>query len=424
MCSAVHKGRIHGIRRMRQYTPLIIRILALSTLLPSLPVVGGEWIEGPDGVQNQIEREDTRRVESAEAAMMKAYSRWKETIRSDYGLSFGIQYLALHQRHTVSTRTDAGEKGAGGIFRINGSYEIFETNDGDAGWLEWRVENRHSLFGLISPSEAGNIAGIVAQNPADGYLGSFNTDLAVASWTQLFSGRWGYSIGRLAYASYLDAGYFQTFSGGFLNSAFIASPAVASTGVGALGFAVKGFLSPHFIAGVQAHDANAQSGRFSLDTVRQNEYLSAVELAWTRYPYQTDKSKVLVTAWHKDARKNTGDEAGYGLAINTTLKKGNIIPFLHLAFNNGGGGVAAQRAASAGMEYQSNGRGIWVLGVGWADPVPSAGARDEYVAETSYRFDVFAGFELMLDLQYVRPGSASYSQQGDWIGSLRIHMNL
>jgi len=43
---------------------------------------------------------------------------------------------------------------------------------------------------------------------------------------------------------------------------------VAFTGVGALGIALKGFLSPHLTAGIQAHDANAESGRFSLDTLR------------------------------------------------------------------------------------------------------------------------------------------------------------
>lgn len=398
------------------------RPLWLLLLIISYTAEANEWVQGPDGVSNQIEQEDKKRLETPGSEKLMAYAYWKESIKADYGLSFGVQYLTLYQQMNRNAN-NTERKSAGDIFRINGSYEVFESADGNAGWLEWRIENRHNLFGLKSPMQVGENAGIAALNPGEGYLNAFHTDLAVLNWTQVFADRVGFAVGRLSYASYLDAGYFQSFSSGFLNSAFIASPAVAFTGVGALGISIKGFLTPHIITGIQAHDANAKPGEFSLDTIRQNEYLSAVELGWTPDPYQLDISLVQLTLWHKDALNQTGAKEGYGLAFNAVLVTGDFIPFLHMAFNNSGGGVNARSAISTGLEY-SAGEGIWSLGFGWADPVNPLQTGEEYMAESSYRFDLLAGLEMMLDLQYIRYTPKSIQQENSWVASLRINLNL
>ncbi len=399
------------------------RLTASLLMAVCSPLLASEWMEGPDGVLNQIEEEDSKRFESASTGVIRDYTRWKQALKEEWGLSFGVQYLALYQSLQATPSPDV-DRGGGGIFRINGSYDVFETDDGYAGWIEWRIENRHNLFWLLAPSEMGELAGIKALNPADSYLGDFDTDLAVINWTQLFSNRWGFTVGRLSYASYLDAGYFQSLFGGFLNAAFIASPALAITGVGALGIAVRGFLTPHLTFGIQAHDANARNGRFSPDTLRQNEYLSAIDMGWTGDPYQHGLDRILLTLWRKDALKKQGIGEGHGLAINGTLQAGNFIPFLHFAVNNGGGGVAARRAASTGVEYVPGERGGWVFGVAWAEPASAGSSRDELVAETSYRLDIMAGFEIMLDLQYIRYTSSRLRGSAGWVGSLRVNLSL
>ena len=399
------------------------RKLILPLIFASAPAfAANEWMEGPDGVLNQIEQEDEKRLETPGPEKLLSYARWKQAIKDQYGLSFGVQYLALAQQMNRST-SDSSHKSAGDIFRINGSFEGFDTADGDAGWVEWRIENRHNIFGLKGPMQAGEEAGIAALNPAEGYLSDFHTDLAVLNWTQVFNNRIGIAIGRLSYASYLDAGYFQSFSSGFLNSAFIASPAVAFTGVGALGVSIKGFLTPNITAGIQAHDANARSGEFSLDTIRQGEYLSAIELGWTPDPYRLDISLVQLTLWHKDPIEKTGAKEGYGLAFNAVLDTDRLIPFLHVAVNNSGGGVNARSAVSTGLEYRAH-KGIWSLGFAWAEPVDASSHESETMAEGSYRFDLVAGLELMLDLQYIRPRPVPVQQDRRWVGSLRLHINL
>lgn len=381
-----------------------------------------EWMEGPDGVLNQIEQEDEKRLKMPGPEKLLSYAWWKQTIKNRYDLSFGVQYLALVQQ--MNRSTNSGDHGsAGDIFRINGSYEGFENADGDAGWIEWRIESRRNILGRKGPVQVGEDAGIAALNPAEGYLSDFHTDLAVLNWTQVFNNRIGVAIGRLSYASYLDAGHFQSFSSGFLNSAFIASPAVAFTGVGALGLSVKGFLAPNLIAGVQAHDANAKTGEFTLDTIRQGEYLSAIELGWTPDPYRLDISLVQLTLWHKDPIEKTGAEEGYGLALNAVLDTGRLIPFLHIAFNNSGGGVNARRAISTGLEYRAH-KGVWSLGLGWAEPVGAALETAEAMAEGSCRFDLVAGLELMLDLQYIHYAPVAARRDDRWVGSLRLHLNL
>ena len=408
-----------GPDRTIPYSVAAACMAALALFLAWPGVSAGEWMEGPDGVLSQIEQEDEKRRVSPGARVLRAYAHWKQMLKEEHGLSFGVQYLGLYQGRDGS-RSASGDKGAaGGVFRFNGSYEVFRGSGGDEGWLEWRLENRHGVGGLPMPGEWPGMA----FNPADGYQ-PFDTDLTVFSWTRVFSGRWGYSLGRLSYSSYLDAGYYQSLFGSFLNAAFIASPAVASTGAGALGFVVKGLVSPHLVAGLQVHDANATSGRFSLDTLKENEYLKAVELGWLQDPQGQGEGMVLLTAWHRDALEKRGIEAGAGVALNTTLVAGDFVPFVHLAVNDGGGGVAGRRAVSAGTEYRTGTPVTWALGLGWSEPVGAPDRGGDHVMEASCRVDILAGFEVMLDIQRLGHVSGTGQRELEWIGSLRVNMNI
>jgi len=54
-----------------------------------------------------------------------------------------------------------------------------------------------------------------------------------------------------------------------------------TTGVGAIGGVVKGFVTDNIWLGAQMHDANATSGKFDFDTVKEGEWLKAVEIGFT-----------------------------------------------------------------------------------------------------------------------------------------------
>jgi hypothetical protein len=69
----------------------------------------------------------------------------------------------------------------------------------------------------------------------------------------------------------------------------------------------------------------------------------------------------------------------------------SYFPFVRFGHSNGGAGVAAEDAFSAGMEIRRRFDEIWIIGVGWAKPSESThgpGLGDEWVFETSYKFQL------------------------------------
>ena len=83
------------------------------------------------------------------------------------------------------------------------------------------------------------------------------------------------------------------------------------------------------------------------------------------------------------------------LPINSTNA---IFPFIRLGHSNGGGGVAAESAISAGVEVTQSFDQVWTIGAGWAKPSSRTfgpGLDNETVLETSYKFSAFQ--ELLSD---------------------------
>ena len=191
-----------------------------------------------------------------------------------------------------------------------------------------------------------------ALNTGFGYSSSFQTDLAVLNWTQGFNdATTGVAAGRLAFDVYLDAMPFQTFSRGFHNRSFILNPTIATTGVGAIGVVAKGFVSDHIWLGGQIHDGNAASGDFDWDTVKEGEWLSAVEIGWTPGFEARKKQLVQFTYWHKDQRELAGVPGGSGWAVSSAWQiNDKYFPFVRFGHSDGGAGVAAEDALSAGVE--------------------------------------------------------------------------
>lgn len=365
----------------------------------------GVGLGGPDGVTEELARNDEHRESTFEFDGIQrafgGYFNWKRQLKEDYGVSFGFQYYLLSQY----ANTSQGDKDAfGDIFRFQGSWTAFQRDNGNLGRLEWRLESRSSVFGQQSPSDLSNQIGAAALNTGFGYSSSFNMDLAIINWTQGFRGSTtGLAAGRLAFDVYLDAMPFQTFSRGFLNRAFLVNPTIGTTGIGALGAVAKGYVTRQIWVGGQFHDANAASGRFDLDTAREGEWLSAVEVGWSPSLAERRNKMVQFTYWHKDARQQAGTSSGNGWAVSAAYRLSDkYFPFLRFGDSNGGAGVAAETAISGGVEINRRSDEIWTIGAGWARPserTHGSGKRDEWVFETSYKFQLGRNFSLTPDLQ-------------------------
>ncbi len=373
-------------------------------------------IGGPEGVTGQLKSRDELRDALYEWPIFDGYFDWKQQVKDDYGLSFGLYYYFLLQQASDSL-PGQDDDAFGNIFRFLGSWTAWQKDNGNLGRIEWRFESRSNMFDFQAPGSLGGATGVAALAPGFAYSESFDIDLAVLNWTQGFAnGRAGYAVGRLAFDVYLDAFPFQTFSRGFLNRSFVLNPTLPTTGIGALGGVVKGMVGNNLWLGAQLHDANAASGDFDFDTVREGEWLKAIEVGWTPSFSQRKTHLVQFTYWDKDARSLAGVSRGKGWAVSAAWKLNDTyFPFVRFGDSDGGGGVAAETALSAGVEIARPRGEVWTIGAGWAKPSEETfgpGLDDETVLETSYKFQISRELSLLADGQVIfnpanNPGKSS-----------------
>lgn len=409
--------------------------LLLLTLLNPVPLMaqdrgeapGPVNLEGPEGVTQKLRSAETSTSIYPQPSWLQSYDAWKKRVKEDYGVSFGLSAYWLYQ--TASDSLSDDDDAFGGIYRFQGNWVAIGRDTGHPGRLEWRIENRDDVGSYLSPSQLGGEIGAAALNTGFGYSHNFSTDISVLNWTQvLFDKRAGFAVGRLAFDVYLDAFLFQTFSRGFLNRAFTVNPTIGTTGIGALGAAAKGFVTENVLIGGQIYDGNAASGDFDFDTFEEHEWLKAVEVAWTPSIARYKTDRVQFTYWDKDAREKAGVPGGSGWAVSASWQlTDRLIPFTRFGHSDGGAGVAAESAVSIGFEYSLRKDQAWSLGAGWADPSEDTfgpGLDDEYVIETSYKFQIWPFLSLTPDLQLLINPAKNPNESIVWVFGLRAIVNL
>ena len=383
---------------------------------------------GPESVTRQLKRADELRDALYDWPFFDGYFDWKRQVKDDYGVSFGVQLYGLTQVASDSL-PDSNSDAFGNIFRFLGNWTLFKKDNGNLGRIEWRFESRSAMFGFQAPGSLGGATGVAAVVPGFAYSDNFDLDLAVINWTQGFAnGRAGYAVGRLAFDVYLDAFPFQTFSRGFLNRAFILNPTLPTTGVGALGGVVKGFVTDNLWVGAQVHDANAASGEFDFDTIQEGEWLKAVEIGFTPSFGQRKTQLVQGTYWDKDARSLAGVSSGSGWAVSAAWKLNDrFFPFARFGHSDGGAGVAAEDAFSAGVEIAMPRGAAWTIGAGWAAPSEETfgpGLDDETVLETSYKLQVASNFSVLGDAQVIFNPANNPGESSVWVLGVRAILTL
>jgi porin len=364
-----------------------------------LPSIGG-----PDGVAAELEEQDELRNYRFTIihGWLKPWFAWKEQINDRHGLSLGFNATVLGQYSGDSIGDN--NIAAGGIYRIQGSWQAVGRDGKNPGSLGFRLEYRRKI-GLVGPSDFSSELGVAAMNTGFAYSRVFDLDMSVLNWTQIFAnGRAGLVVGRLDFAALLDPYPYQTFSRGFINRAFVYNPTAGTTGVGALGAGVKGFVSENVWLGGVFYDGNAASGDFDLDTFDSAELLKHAEIGWTPSFGRRKTDKLQLTYWHKDERPTAGATEGHGWLLTANTKVADrYLLFLRGGISNGGAGVPADRSLSVGVGMSTRYDEL-SLGLGWARPSEATfgpGLDDEWAVEISYRLQLSPNFTLMPDLQLV-----------------------
>jgi porin len=387
---------------------------------------------GPEGVSQTLKRNDEKRESTFQfdglQRGLKPYFDWKRRINEEHGVSLGAQLYVLYQ-DASSSLPGRDDDAFGNIFRFFGKWTVFNKDNGSSGRLEWRVESRQNFGSYQAPGSLGSATGIATVVPGFAYSDNFDLDIPIVNWTQIFAdGRAGYAVGRLAFDVYLDAFPFQTFSRGFLNRSFILNPTMPTTGTGAIGGVVKGFVTDNVWLGAQMHDANAVSGDFDWDTVEEGEWLKAVEVGYTPSFDERNAKRVQFTYWEKDERTLAGVSKGSGWAVSAAYKMNDkYFPFVRFGHSDGGGGVAAETAISAGVEITQSFDQVWTVGAGWAKPSRETfgpGVRNETVLETSYKFQLSQNFSITPDVQVIFNPSNDRSESSVWVVGLRAILSM
>ncbi len=383
---------------------------------------------GPESVSEQLKRSDEARDAMYDWPFFDGYFDWKRQIKEDYDVSFGLYFYGLYQQASDSL-PGRDDDALGNIFRFLGNWTLFEKDNGNLGRIEWRVESRSNWGGFQAPGSLGSAAGVAALAPGFAYSENFDMDLAVLNWTQGFAnGKAGYAVGRLGFDAYLDAFPFQTFSKGFINRSFVLNPTLPTTGIGALGGVVKGFVTDKIWLGAQIHDANATSGKFDFDTVQEGEFVKAVEIGFTPSFGQRKTHLVQFTYWDKDARSLAGVSSGSGWAVSAAWRLDETyFPFVRFGHSDGGGGVAAEDAISAGVEISRPRGEVWTIGAGWARPSEDTfgpGLDDEIALEMSYKFPISKQLTLMPDAQVIFNPANNPGESSIWVIGLRAILTL
>ena len=387
---------------------------------------------GPEGVGNRLRendaiRESRYRFDGLQTAL-GPYFDWKRRVKEERGVAFGTSLYLLYQK--ASDRLPGQEDDAlGHIFRYQGKWNLFQRDNGNSGQIAWRLESRSQVGGFQAPGSLGGATGIRTLAPGFAYNEKFEFDIPVLSWIQHFAnGRAAYDVGRLAFDVYLDAFPFQTLSKGFINRSSIYNPTMPTTGLGALGGVVKGFINDNIWLGAQIYDANAVNGEFDFDTVQEGEWIKSVEIGFTPSFAQRGTNRMQFTYWEKDARTLAGTPKGSGWALSAASQLNDyMFPFFRYGHSDGGGGVAAEDAISAGVQITQDFDEIWSIGVGWVNPSSKtfgSGLDDEILLETSYKFQLSRNFSLMPNLQLIINPAGNPGKSTIWIFGLRMILTL
>jgi len=380
---------------------------------------------GPESVGTRLKEND----EDREADYMfdnlqrgiAPYFDWKRGINDEHGVSFGTSVYLLYQN--ASDSLDGEDDDAMGyVFRQQGAWNIFTKENGNSGRIAWRFESRSNIGNYQAPGSLGGATGVRTLAPGFAYNEEFDFDIPVLSWVQHFgNGRAGYAVGRLAFDAYLDAFPFQTLSKGAINRSSILNPTMPTTGLGALGAVVKGFVTDNIWIGGQFHDANAVNGKFDFDTIGEGEFIKSVEIGFAPSIERRGKQRIHLTFWEKDERDLAGTSKGQGWAISAAWQLNDkYFPYARYGSSDGGGGVAAEKAFSAGVEIATRRNEKWTINVGWSKPSAETfepGLDDESLIETSYQFQLSKNFSLTPNFQLIfnpagYPGKSSINVWG------------
>lgn len=380
-----------------------------SATYDSIPEFGGPSSVGVQ-IKSKPKDDSTQTIQS--------YYQFKDKIKEEYGLAFGVDYHMLYQAASKSLGED---QAAGGIIRFYGTWELVGRDSEDKGALVFKVESRHDLGTKIVPQSLGSevgYAGLTAVPYSN--AGSLLTNLY---WQQSFmKNRVAFVAGIVDATDYLNVyGLVNPWSD-FSNLAFSTDPTIPVPNQG-LGAALRVMVTDKLYLLAGFADANGDPsdiGDNFKSFFNEHEYFKHLEFGWISSFENRFEDNIHLTLWQVDERKEAQVPDGWGAAFSFSRRiKEKWLPFFRAAYADGGGGSILERSVSTGIGYYPNVKGD-VLGIGlnWGRPSQETyGGKldDQYTAELYYRFELSPHLTLTPDLQYIIHPALNPCEDKVWV---------
>ncbi len=382
---------------------------------------GPSHFGGPASVGGQLKRDV-----GIEPTVLSSYFDFKDKLKKEHGLGFGIDYNALYQYASESLGKDDG---AGGALRFFGSWTLLNRGSDNTGTLIYKVENRHRLGPDITPQELGAEVG---------YAGLTATAFSDKDWIltnlfwdqQLWNNRVAFVAGVVDTTDYVDVYGLVSPWTDFSNLAFLSNPTIPAPDQG-LGAAVRAMLTDqiYVLGGLADANGDPTDPGDSFDSFFDTgEYFTHLEFGWTPSFDRRFTDNIHLTAWHADTRPEVQIRSGWGLAFSfNRLLEDRWEPFVRLGYADDGGALW-DRSVSVGLGYRPARKGDqFGLGVNWSRPsaqIFGAGLRDQYTAEFYYRFQLTKIFAITPDLQLLVDPALNSNEDVVTIFGIRGRLSL
>jgi porin len=293
-----------------------------------IPTAGGPTSVESDLMADDLEKRPVVRVLGHFVAPLY---RFKNRVDGLWGIAFGMDYNFLNQYASFSFTED---QATSGVFRVYGTWDLFHFREKFDGRLVYRVENRHTIGGGITPRDLGFDAGSSLSTAS---FKDFAWGLTSLYWKQFFAKRkYAFVFGQMDPGDFMDAYPLLTAWTAFMSDAFFNNPAEALPQQG-VGFVTRLFVSDHFYAAGGVHDALADADGFNVAELFDGEDLFYwVEAGWSPSRKSVPGDSIHVTYWVQDELEEKGTERSRGVAFSAARQiYKRYQPFLRVGYSEG-----------------------------------------------------------------------------------------
>ena len=119
-------------------------LVAAGTVVPGLHAQeAASDLIGPDAVTSQLAADEKDKPDLLGIDAQAGFDEWKAGVKERTGLDFGIDYNSLG---FAAIDSPGKSSAASGVFRVFGTWELYNRGEVNNGSIVFKVENRPCLY--------------------------------------------------------------------------------------------------------------------------------------------------------------------------------------------------------------------------------------------------------------------------------------